>query len=120
MRGRVPSALGVRRDGAGYKGAVTMQMLASLLSRTGYGPVEDATGLEGKYEVDLSWAADPSGGPRGGPVRAEGASALAEASAPTADLFSAVRQSLGLRLEPHKATIEFVVIDRLERVPTEN
>jgi uncharacterized protein (TIGR03435 family) len=110
----------VRRDGAGYKGAMTMQVLASVLSQAGYGPVEDATGLEGKYEVDLGWAADPSGGPRGGAVRAESASALAEASAPTADLFSAVRQSLGLRLEPHKATIEFLVIERLEQVPTEN
>jgi uncharacterized protein (TIGR03435 family) len=120
MRGRAPSALALQRDGAGIKGAMSIELLVKYLSRAGYGPVEDATGLKGKYEVDLSWVADPAIGSRSGAVRADGAPAIAEASAPTADLFSAVRQSLGLRLEPHKATIEFLVIERLERVPTEN
>ena len=119
-RGRAPSVLGVRRGGGGYKGAMTMQTLASLLTRAGYGPVEDATGLDRKYEVEISWADDPGVGPRAGGGHPESATPIAEASAPTADLFSAVRQSLGLRLDPHKATIEFLVIEHLERSPTEN
>ena len=40
--------------------------------------------------------------------------------APTADLFTAVRESLGLRLEPRKAPVEVLVIDHIERVPTAN
>ena len=38
----------------------------------------------------------------------------------TADLFAAIRDFLGLRLEPRKQQVEVVVIDHIERVPTEN
>jgi uncharacterized protein (TIGR03435 family) len=110
MRGRPAAALAIRRDGSGIKGPMTMDMLARALSRAGYGPVVDATGLDGQYEVDLMWVPEPAFEP-GRPV-AGGAS--------TADLFSAVRQSLGLRLEPRKTAIEFLVIDHVERSPTEN
>jgi uncharacterized protein (TIGR03435 family) len=37
-----------------------------------------------------------------------------------ADLVSAVRESLGLKLEAHKMQVEVLVIDHIERVPTEN
>jgi uncharacterized protein (TIGR03435 family) len=122
MRGRPAAALGLRRDGAGIKGAMTMDFLARTLSRAGYGPVVDATGLNGKYEIELSWVPDPALGPRGASATAAepGLPGVGEASTPTVDLFSAVRESLGLRLEPRKTPIDVLVIDRIERVPTEN
>jgi uncharacterized protein (TIGR03435 family) len=40
--------------------------------------------------------------------------------APTADLFTAIRASLGLKLEPRKEQVEVIVIDSVERVPAEN
>src|ERR1035437_8355728 len=50
MRGRPAATLVLRRDGAGIKGAMTMDFLARTLSRAGYGPVVDAPGLAGKDE----------------------------------------------------------------------
>jgi uncharacterized protein (TIGR03435 family) len=122
VRGRPQFALAFRRDGAGIKGAMTMDLLARTLSRSGYGPVEDATGLDGKYEVDLSWIADPAFGSGRPPAMAadSGLPGVGVASAPAADLFSAVRESLGLRLEPRKTLVDFLVVERMERVPTEN
>ena len=35
-------------------------------------------------------------------------------------LFVALRESLGLRLEPRKVSVEVLVIDHIERVPAEN
>ena len=40
------------------KGVMTMSTLASNLSSLAYGPVQDLTGLTGKYDIDLTWAPD--------------------------------------------------------------
>jgi uncharacterized protein (TIGR03435 family) len=106
----------------GLKGSMTMATLARLLSSSVAGPVEDLTGLKGRFDVDISWALDPS-------FERPDAFTIASAEAhpnadlppaPTADLFAAVRESLGLRLEARKEQVEVVVIDSIERVPTEN
>jgi len=104
----------------GFKGVMAMETLARFLSMRGYGPVEDFTGLKGKYEVDLSWAPDPAFEPMGEFARAAEAEHPADLpSAPTADLCTAIR-SLGLRLERRKEPLHIVVIDHIERFPTEN
>jgi len=106
----------------GIKGSMTMATLARLLSLRVECPVEDLTGLKGRFDVDISWALDPS-------FERPDAFAIASAEAhpnadvrpaPTADLFTSVRESLGLRLEARKEQVEVVVIDSIERVPTEN
>jgi uncharacterized protein (TIGR03435 family) len=99
---------------AGTKGSMTMESLARYLLDKGYGTVEDATNLKGKYEIDLSWSPDPAFEQPGrlGPERAN--------AEPLPDLFSAIRESLGLRLEPRKVRVEVLVIDNVERVPAEN
>jgi uncharacterized protein (TIGR03435 family) len=48
-----------------------------------------------------------------------GGSGPAPESAPEASVFTAIQQ-LGLKLEPRKAPIEMIVIDKAEKVPTEN
>ncbi|MGD0871907.1 MAG: TIGR03435 family protein [Bryobacteraceae bacterium] len=121
--GKLPAAaVGLRRGGGGIKGSMTMAALARYLSGRGYGPVLDFTGLNGKYDIDLSWAPDRAFEPSGGYA---GASADAHPNAdlpaaPTADMFTAIRDSLGLRLEPRKEPVEVLVIDHIERVPTAN
>jgi uncharacterized protein (TIGR03435 family) len=107
---------------AGIKGSMTMASLAHFLSVRLSAPVEDLTGLTGKYDVDISWGLDPSF-ERPGPYALDYAKDHPEAPVapmPTADLFSTIRDALGLKLESHKEQVDFVVIDHIERTPTQN
>jgi uncharacterized protein (TIGR03435 family) len=109
---------------SGFKGAMTIARFASLLSGNLGSPVEDLTGLTGKYDIDVSWARDPGLEKAGqfAQAMAQSGSGGAAASTPSglADLFTALRETLGLRLEARKAQVEVVVIGHLERVPAEN
>jgi uncharacterized protein (TIGR03435 family) len=115
---------------------VTMAGFADMLSRfsqmTGGGgrQVVDMTGLKGNYEVALDFSladlmnmARAAGVdiPAGAGGAAAGASPAAAASDPggSSSLFAAV-QALGLKLEPRKAMVEQLVIDHVEKSPTEN
>ncbi len=113
---------GATLNSSGIKGSMTMATLARLLSNRLKAPVEDLTGLQGKYDVDISWALDPA-------LERPDQYAIDYARdhpnvetppAPQADLFMAVRDSLGLKLEARKQQVEVVVIDHIERVPTGN
>jgi uncharacterized protein (TIGR03435 family) len=107
--GRQLMAFGFSGHGL-LKGVMTMATLASNLSRQGYGPVQDATGLTGKYDIDLTWTPDKALEP----------GASADVPAPEPDLFSALRESLGLKLERRSVPVQYVVIEHIERIPTEN
>jgi uncharacterized protein (TIGR03435 family) len=113
MAGHPRGTRAVRRGGGGFAGVMTMEALAKALSRQVDGPVVDATGLKGEFEIELSWSAGPQAAEPG--MQRDGA-----ASTPMDDLFSAVRESLGLKLEARKTQVEFLVIDHIERVPTAN
>jgi uncharacterized protein (TIGR03435 family) len=97
------------------KGVMTMTTLASNLSRQGYGPVEDQTGLTGRYDIALFWTPDKAFEPNAGD-----APPGAEIPAPGPNLFTALRESLGLRMERRTVQVPFVVIDHIERTPTGN
>jgi uncharacterized protein (TIGR03435 family) len=89
-----------------------MGELASVMQRSALDrPVLDYTGLPGHYDFDLKWTPDETqfggAGLRGTPESTE------------PDLFAAIQQQLGLRLEATKGPIEALVIDQVER-PTEN
>ena len=90
----------------------TMAQLASIMNRAILDrPVVDKTGLTGRYDFDLEWTPDETqfGGnlPAGTPEH------------PKADLYAAIQQQLGLRLEATRGPIEALVIDRVQR-PSEN
>jgi uncharacterized protein (TIGR03435 family) len=72
--------------------------------------VIDKTGLTGPFDLDLQWAADPSG-----------AAAAPGQGAPPDDvsLFAAMQEQLGLKLEAKRAPVEVLIIDSAER-PTED
>ena len=97
-----------------------MAALAANLSTQGYGPVQDLTGLTGKYDIDLSWTRDPDFAPRDPAASAATPPAADTPAAPGAGLFAALRDQLGLRLERRQMQVQFLVIDHVERVPTEN
>src|SRR4051812_12631889 len=76
-------------------------------------PVVDETGLDGRYDFTLEWA--PRRGGRGN-GSAPPPAAAPEASDPDGpNIFTAVQGQLGLKLEPHKRSMEVIVVDKVER-----
>jgi uncharacterized protein (TIGR03435 family) len=83
-----------------------MADLASMLSNVAAPdidrPVIDETGLAGNYNFKLSWTA------------------MSNRPAPGPTIFEALQEQLGLKLQPGKHTVEYLVIDHVERKPIEN
>jgi uncharacterized protein (TIGR03435 family) len=77
-------------------------------------PVVDKTGIAGEYDFTLKWTPDESQFNGMGfhvPVP--------EGTTPLPELFTAIQEQLGLKLEPQKIPAEVLVIDHVER-PSEN
>ena len=81
---------------------VTMAQLAASLERQVGAFVTDETGLSGKYYLGFEFAKEDH---------------PPEVDLPT--IFPAL-QDLGLKLEKRKGPVEVLVVDRVERTPTEN
>jgi uncharacterized protein (TIGR03435 family) len=75
--------------------------------------VRDMTALSGYYEFNLTWT------PEDKVLAAADNTSTAPDDRPPS-IFTALQEQLGLRLEPRKFPIETVVVDHVERVPTEN
>jgi uncharacterized protein (TIGR03435 family) len=86
-------------------------MQGSILDR----PVVDQTELTGRYDFKLRWTPDESQFFRMG-VRIP---PLPDDPNAPPDLYTAIREQLGLKLEATKAKADVIVIDRLEQ-PTQN
>jgi uncharacterized protein (TIGR03435 family) len=99
--------------GNGYfvAGGIAMPTLADALSLRVDRPVVDRTALSGDYEFELLFAPGyvPSNPPPGAPAL--------DPNAP--DLFTALQEQLGLKLEPATGSLQVLVIDRIEH-PSEN
>lgn len=101
-----------------------MAGLVEMLTRMVDRPVVDMTELKGDYQVALdlpmSTMMAMAGAMNGGPAPAGGdANKMAEASDPGTSVFESV-QKLGLKLEARKGPMETIVVDHLEKTPTEN
>jgi uncharacterized protein (TIGR03435 family) len=76
-------------------------------------PVVDQTGLgAARYNFTLKWTPDASQAQRGGPTG--GAPPADNADAPP-DIFAAMQQQLGLKLESTKTLVDVMVIDHVEK-----
>jgi uncharacterized protein (TIGR03435 family) len=75
-------------------------------------PLQDRTGLSGTYDFTLDFAPTVGRLPVLGPAPPD--------NEPRADVFSAIREQLGLRLVAATRAVEVLVIDRAEKVPVEN
>ncbi|HMD70606.1 MAG TPA: TIGR03435 family protein [Bryobacteraceae bacterium] len=98
----------------------SMALLAEGLSPLVDRPIVDMTELKGNYDVafevsmqELMNAARATGAavPQAAPTEA--------ASDPGGSIFTAI-QSLGLKLEPRKAPLLMIVVDKAEKMPTDN
>ena len=83
-----------------------MAGLATLLSVQAERPVLDGTGVTGTYDIVLRWLLDTTPGSDSSPA------------GPT--LMDAVREQLGLVLVPKRRAVDVIVVDHLNRAPTEN
>ena len=84
-----------------YANVSMADLAANLQAMVGDGkPVVDHTGLTGRFDFTLKWtreqtqSTDPNAAP---------------------GLFTAIQEQLGLKLEPVKAPVDVIVIDRVER-----
>lgn len=86
----------------------TMGEFASLLQRAVLDrPVVDQTGLKGKFDFDLDWAADET--QFGGEVPA------APSDAQSPPFFKAIEEQLGLRLEAKRGPVEALIVDSAQQ-----
>jgi uncharacterized protein (TIGR03435 family) len=88
----------------------TLDALANMLTGqpdAGGRVIVDKTGLTGKYDINLKWT----------PTELQGKTTGTDDNAP--DLFTALQEQLGLKLEPSKGPVDTLVIDHVE-MPTEN
>jgi uncharacterized protein (TIGR03435 family) len=114
-----------------------LDRFADVLSRILGRPVIDKTGLQGNYEFSLNWTPDenqrplmpggppppPNGATAGGAVGGgPGDPSAPEPAPPDAsgpNIFTALQEQLGLKLESQKGPVELLVIQHVER-PSEN
>ena len=115
-----PAGVSVHSTAKGQPLARLTAMLSNQLKR----PVLDKTGLSGKYDFDLEFAADVGSLPPPPPGQHEsgfGASVPAgNAIQPGLDLPAALQKQLGLRLVTGRANLDVLVIDKAERELTAN
>jgi uncharacterized protein (TIGR03435 family) len=97
-----PAAQGYILPGGLRASNASLDSLASMLASPTGRPVVNKTKIKGTYDIQLNYAP-------------EGA-----ADSPLPSIFTALQEQLGLKLEALKAPVEMLVIDHVERVPTEN
>lgn len=96
---------------SGYSFSFTsadMSKLVSVLSQLTGRKIIDSTGLRGHYDFTLSYAPDHAG--------REGSDSSIAADGLPDTVFTALREQLGLNLEPEKGQVEFIVVDHLDRL----
>ena len=98
---RLSEGLYILPDGIRGKG-ITMQTLAAMLESPTERPILDQTGLAGIYNIELHYA--PAGS--------------TDSEWPPAT--TAIQEQLGLRLIPQQVTVQHLVVDQVNREPTQN
>jgi len=102
-----------------------MTALVDFLARFVEKPVVDMTDLKGNYQIALDLSMDDmrnvarSAGvaiPGGGTAEP---GKVPDASDPSGSVFTSVQQ-IGLKLETRKAPVEIIIVDHVEKMPTEN
>jgi len=80
--------------------------LATLVESAVQQPVVDKTGLTGNYDFDLMFTRDDHPDDMPHPDRGS--------------IFVALQEQLGLKLEPEKVPVDYLVIDHVDKTPVEN
>ena len=91
---------------------ISMEKLADLLAKAMCMRIVDATGLKGVFDFTLEWTPDQKTGP---PTDGDVTTAVTGPS-----IFTALQEQLGLRLQGGKGAVEVLIVDHIEKAPTEN
>jgi uncharacterized protein (TIGR03435 family) len=91
---------------------ISMSQFADQLANYVDHPVVDKTGLPGVFNLKLDWAPDIQPG-----AKNDGGSGDALLG-PT--ILAALQDQLGLKLQTQKLPVDILVVDHVERAPTEN
>lgn len=91
----------------------SMANFASILSDLLGRPVEDRTGIAGQFDFSMEWTPDPVDGRAGGPGGKVIPPPDPEQTGPT--IFTAIQETLGLKLETAKVKIGTVIIEKAEK-----
>ena len=114
---------GMQLTANGVKIAALIEMLSNQVGR----PVIDETKLTADYDISLNFSPENMGAMMGGmpapPPPLDGGPAHSaggpeSGGAPT--LAVAIQEQLGLKLEAKKGPVDLLVIDSIEKLPTEN
>jgi uncharacterized protein (TIGR03435 family) len=81
---------------------VTLNDLAASITSVIAKPVANQTTIQGSYDVDVAYAPDDA------------------INSPLPPLFTALEETLGLRLIPAKVPVEMLIIDSIDPTPTPN
>ena len=106
MGGGEPGKIGMRRHNQ-----TAAELAHEVGMRTLDGPLTDATGLTGKYDYTIFWSNPATNA-------ALGRNPAIEPDGPS--IFDAVQEQLGLKIEKRKSPTQVLVVDHVEKKPTEN
>lgn len=100
-------AMSVNRGRARWRfGDESMEHFAGILGGQIRQPIINATGLTGKYDFTFFWsyeAMQPNAPADAGPT-----------------IYAAIQEQLGLKLESRKVPVDLLMVDHIEKSPTEN
>lgn len=102
-----PASEGAGAPGSSVPGRIVgqqmpMPVLMSLLSRFERQLFVDRTGLTGRYQIHLEWVPD------------------SDTTRSGRSLSEALEEQLGLRMERRREPLDVVIVERAERIPTDN
>lgn len=115
-KGQVSPSLWISSSGGLRLRGASLGKFADALSGSLGEPVLDMTGIDGEYDIELNVNPSELAGLRilpdaiGAPVQDE----------PMAPTIRAGLRALGLRLATQKALVQYIIVDRVEKIPTPN
>jgi len=92
--------------------ATVAELASAIGPRTLGSPLVDATGLTGKYDYTVFWSTTATDAAR------RGTAPIDDPDGPS--IFDAVQDQLGLKIEKRKGPVQVLVVDHVEKKPTEN
>jgi uncharacterized protein (TIGR03435 family) len=115
----IPGFGGRPQSGFNVRNGTIAEFASVMQSQFMEQPVVDQTGLgDTRYDFVLKWTPDPSQSAGFGGAPAAAPAPVPDADAPP-DLFLAMQQQLGLKMGTTKASVDVMVIDKVDK-PSEN